>query len=296
MQLDEVTPLILTYNEAPNIRACLEGVSWARQVVIVDSGSTDETKSIASAFPNVAIVERKFDNHTNQWNFGLSQVVTRWTLTLDADYRCAHELEGEIVSLPENEVVYLSRFRYCVFGKQLRSSLYPPRAILFQTHACRFRQDGHTQLLDLGSTRTQVLASTIKHDDRKSIWEWFQSQLRYAQLEAKKIALGDDDLTWKDKIRKRLIFAPALTLLYCLFARGLILDGLSGVFYTFQRVFAELALSLALIELKLQRPANQAGQPHDRGAPPLNASREGAHYGGQCNGNVKREKHENTWY
>jgi hypothetical protein len=48
------------------------------------------------------------------------------------------------------------------------------------------------------------------------------------------------------------VIAPFLTVLYCLFYKGLILDGWAGIFYTFQRIFAELTLSLTLLDRKLR--------------------------------------------
>jgi hypothetical protein len=62
-----------------------------------------------------------------------------------------------------------------------------------------------------------------------------------------------DQLSWKDRLRKKIIFAPALTLVYCLFWKGLILDGWAGVYYTTQRVYAELLLSLMLLDKRLIR-------------------------------------------
>ena len=61
--LADITPVILTYNEAANIGRSLERLAWAREVVIVDSGSTDDTLAIAARFPNVRMVHRPFDTH-----------------------------------------------------------------------------------------------------------------------------------------------------------------------------------------------------------------------------------------
>ncbi|HEX9555678.1 MAG TPA: glycosyltransferase, partial [Reyranella sp.] len=69
--LAEITPVILTYNEAANIGRSLERLTWARQVVIVDSGSTDETLSIAGRYANVRTVYRPFDTHARQWRFAV---------------------------------------------------------------------------------------------------------------------------------------------------------------------------------------------------------------------------------
>jgi hypothetical protein len=65
--LNEITPLILTYNEAANIGRTLERLAWAREIVVVDSFSDDETVEIASSFANVRVIQRVFDCHRSQW-------------------------------------------------------------------------------------------------------------------------------------------------------------------------------------------------------------------------------------
>src|ERR1044071_7462342 len=99
--LDQITPLILTYNEAPNIGRTLEHLTWAREIVIVDSFSTDDTVEIASSFANVRIVQRAFDSHRNQWEFGLREtgIQTTWVLALDADYMLTSAAVAELKRL-----------------------------------------------------------------------------------------------------------------------------------------------------------------------------------------------------
>ena len=59
--LEQITPLILTFNEAPNIGRLLERLDWARRVVVVDSFSDDQTEAIARRCPSVDFVRRCFD-------------------------------------------------------------------------------------------------------------------------------------------------------------------------------------------------------------------------------------------
>ena len=72
--LENITPLILTYNEAPNIDRTLKKLSWAKQIVVIDSYSTDETLENLAFYPQVKVFKRKFDTHATQWNYGLEQV------------------------------------------------------------------------------------------------------------------------------------------------------------------------------------------------------------------------------
>jgi glycosyltransferase involved in cell wall biosynthesis len=250
----KIIPLILTFNEAPNIRRTLERLAWAKEIVIVDSFSTDETLAIAREFPQVRVIQRKFDNHTAQWNFGVEQISTPWVLALDADYNVPFNFASDLGALSpdENISAYFARFRYCILGHPLRGTLYPPRAVLFRKDRCQYVQDGHTQQLQI-TGQTAFLKSVIDHDDRKPLAHWFWAQDRYATLEASKLAgTPAGELTWPDKLRRKMIVAPFLVFFHTLLVKGLILDGWPGWFYVFQRTFAEILLSLRLLEEKLK--------------------------------------------
>ena len=74
--IDNITPLIITYNEEANLPRVLSKLSWAKRIVIIDSGSTDETIQLASRIPQVQVVRRTFDTFAQQCNYGLSQITT----------------------------------------------------------------------------------------------------------------------------------------------------------------------------------------------------------------------------
>lgn len=251
----EITPVILTYNEAPNIERTLARLAWARDIVVVDSFSTDETLDLASRSPQVRVFQREFDCHENQWNFALSEtgIDSEWVLALDADYVLTPELLEELKSLnPSNNVAgYRARFIYCVEGRRLRGSAYPPVTVLFRHRGASYKQDGHTQRVQLQGA-IALLRSPVLHDDRKSFDHWRRAQRRYTKLESSKLAKSKwQDLSWADRIRKLRVIAPIAMPLYCLFVKGGILDGRAGLYYAFQRALAELLLSLYLIERSL---------------------------------------------
>jgi glycosyltransferase involved in cell wall biosynthesis len=251
--LDGITVLILTYNEAANIGRTLEKLDWAPRILVIDSFSTDETCDIVRKYARAEVIQRNFDTHSNQWNFGLGQVRTEWALSLDADYQITNEFVHEVRGLhPKEEVdAYYAPFKYCVAGRCLRGSLYPPRALLFRTSRCHFEQDGHTQLLRFRGA-SKLLHSVIYHDDRKSLTHWLRAQDRYAFLEAEHLLTNSsDDLNFADRLRRMIVPAPFAVFVYLLLGKGMILDGWQGWYYVLQRTLAEILLSLRLIEQKL---------------------------------------------
>lgn len=250
--LDRITPVILTFNEAPNIGRTLERLSWAKDVMIVDSFSTDETAAIVGRFPNARLFQRKFDTHAQQWNFGILEtaIETEWVLALDADYIVSSDLLHELQALaPEADVAgYRTSFRYCIEGRPLRATVYTPVTVLFRRERAEYVQDGHTQRVTING-RIALLSGVIFHDDRKSLSHWVASQDRYMRLDAEKLLKADwSNPGWAGRIRKLRVVAPFAMLFYCLLLRGLVLDGRAGLFYSFQRAFAELLLSLHLLQ------------------------------------------------
>jgi hypothetical protein len=125
--------------------------------------------------------------------------------------------------------------------------------VLFRRDRCVYIQDGHTQLLRIPGVGKHLQAR-IDHDDRKPLTRWLVSQDNYARLEAVKLlALPRNELHLQDRIRCAVIVAPWLVFFYTLIWRGTLLDGWHGWFYAFQRLLAELMLSLRLIEARLNR-------------------------------------------
>lgn len=250
--LDQITPLILTFNEAPNIGRTLGKLYWAKDIVVVDSFSSDETLEIIAEFSNARVVQRAFDRHNHQWNFGLTQteIQTPWVLALDADYILTEEFIDELRSLrPDADTNgYQASFRYSINGRLLRSGVYPPVIVLYRRSAASYTQDGHTHRVVVEG-RIRDLCSPIFHDDRKPLSRWFQSQQHYTKLEAQKLLSEPrENLSFNDRVRRLRVIAPVAILFYCLVIRGGVLDGWPGFFYAFQRMLAELMLSLQLLE------------------------------------------------
>jgi glycosyltransferase involved in cell wall biosynthesis len=255
--LDQIAPVILTYNEDANIGRCLDRLNWAREILIVDSFSTDNTLDICARYPNVRVVQRRFDSHANQWNFALTEApkIAPWMLAMDADYMLTDEFLRELAALAPHEDIagYRCRFQYVIFGRILRSGLYPPTVALFQRQCAHYVQDGHTQRVVVAG-RLASLTAPILHDDRKSLDRWIMSQRHYAGLEARKrtASAAGRRLELREWLRARTPLSPFAVVVYCLIVRGGIFDGRAGWYYALQRMIAEALICTAGLDAELR--------------------------------------------
>jgi glycosyltransferase involved in cell wall biosynthesis len=249
--LDQITPLIITYNEACNIARTLGGLSWARRIVVVDSGSTDGTLDIVAGCGRAEVAHRPFTDFASQCNFGLTLVTTPWVLSLDADYLLGGDLIDELAALkPEPQTMgYRARFIYCIHGQDLCRSLYPPRVVLYRMGVASYTQAGHAHRLAI-SGLVGELRNPIRHDDRKPLDRWLASQRTYASAEADHL-LAAGPANRADRLRRMAWPAPLGVLPYVLFVKGCVLDGWAGWYYALQRLLAEALLAIEIIDRRL---------------------------------------------
>ena len=265
--LAEITPLILTYDEAPNIRRTLDKLAWAQRIVVVDSGSTDGTVEMMRYYPQVEVIGHPFTNFASQCNYGLTQIASPWVLSLDADYELSDALLRELETLqPADEIAgYRARFVYRVHGRPLRATLYPPRTVLYRKSEAFYRNEGHGHRVVVAG-EVAPLAGVIYHDDRKPLARWLQSQQRYARDEADYLLGLRASSTWADQIRLMAWPAPFLIFFYTLLVKRCVVDGWPGWYYALQRAIAEFLLALEIVDRRLR--GNAATRPDPAGDAP----------------------------
>jgi glycosyltransferase involved in cell wall biosynthesis len=257
----EVTAMVITFNEEDNIARTLAAVAWAKEILVIDSGSTDATLDIIARYPNARVVTRKFDTFAEQCNFGIRQVRTPWVLSLDADYELTPEVAAEIRALAPrpHQGGYRARFIYRMYGRPLRAALYPPRVVLYRPERARYRNEGHGHRVAVDGTVADLTAA-IWHDDRKPLARWLGSQQGYARREADYLlSTPGAQLGRTDRIRLMGWPAPVAVFLYTLFWKRCILDGWAGWFYVLQRTLAEIMIGLEVIDRRLRRMQKDNG-------------------------------------
>ena len=269
-----ISVVVLTHDEAINIERCLASVSWAGDVLVVDSGSKDGTQALAQAL-GARLLHRPFDNFANQRNFALDHGDLKypWVLHLDADEEVSPELRAQMQAAaaadPEGHpAAYRTPSRLMLLGQWLRrSGMYPAYQVRFgRADKLRFHMVGHGQretlpAQDLGTFTGHL----VHHNFSKGISEWLTKHARYAQDEARMALAARGTVAWGDLFRARgalerrrvmktlshsLPARPILRFLYVYVGRGGFLDGRGGLRYALLLAAYQLAIDLNMAELR----------------------------------------------
>jgi len=180
-----VAVIMISLNEAHNMEAVLENLKgWAQEVFLVDSYSQDETVDIALRY-GVHVVQRRFRDFGDQWNFVLGHmpITAPWTMKLDPDERLSDELKVNLLDAirsNENDGLSLDR-RLWFMGKPLPVQQSLVR--LWRTGLCRFTDVAvNEHPIIQGSIRH--VAGEMLHFDSPDLDHWLEKQNRYTTAEA----------------------------------------------------------------------------------------------------------------
>ena len=181
---------VITHNEAHNIEACLRSVSFADQMVVLDSGSTDDTVQIARSLGAEVSVSPDWPGFGIQKNRALALATSDWVLSLDADERVTPELQVEILAClkaPTFDVYSFPRLSsYC--GQYMRhSGWYPDRVTrLFRRNAARFSDDlVHEKVIAQG--QEGQLRSHLLHESFRNFEAVLDKANRYSTAGAQSL-------------------------------------------------------------------------------------------------------------
>jgi glycosyltransferase involved in cell wall biosynthesis len=252
----EASVLIITFNEAKNLRRCLASLQWCDDILVVDSGSTDETLDVAASH-GARILHHPFENFARQRNLGLDggEFRNEWVLHLDADEVVTDEFVARLRQLtpPCDIDAYKIPSKTMLFGKWLRyAGMYPTYQVrLGHRDRLRFMQFGHGQREDLPPERVSIFDEPYLHYTfSHGLREWLMKHLRYAEDEARVVVAcrsKNFELVSADHRRRLkqaanrlpLTVRPIARFFYIYFGCRGFLDGARGAFY---------ALALAVYE------------------------------------------------
>ncbi|MGO9481009.1 MAG: glycosyltransferase family 2 protein [Candidatus Kryptoniota bacterium] len=183
--MQKISAIIIAGREENNIAECLESVSWADEIIVVNSESKDRTVEIAKRFTDKVFV-RKWEGYASQKNFSLQQAANEWVLSLDADERVSPELREEISSLDLSKAdgFYIPRRNYFL-DKVIRSCGWSPdyQLRLFRkSRAALSDREVHESFVVDGNK--EYLKNELIHFTHTSITTTLEKVNEYSTLEA----------------------------------------------------------------------------------------------------------------
>lgn len=190
--MPELSVAVIALNEEERIRACLESVVWADELVVVDSGSSDKTVDIAREFTD-RVRFQAWAGYGPQKNFAAAQCRGDWILSLDADERVPDALRDEIRAVLARDPPVTGFFvpRQNFFqGRWIRYGGWYPD---YQLRLCRRGRGAFTETAVHESLRvdgpTARLRSPLVHQSYRGIEDFVTRASRYADLAARQLAV-----------------------------------------------------------------------------------------------------------
>jgi glycosyltransferase involved in cell wall biosynthesis len=187
----KITVTLITLNSEKTLKSVLEAVSWADEIVLVDSGSTDKTLEIAQQF-KAKIVFRAFDGYGSQKNFATAQASNEWILSLDDDEILTPELQKEIQNLDLSATDFqgFKIPRSLIFlGKLLRFSGEYKRLTLrlFNRKYGNWNAEYVHESVEVNG-KIGTLKQQVLHDSYRDLTDYFNKFNKYTSLGAQTLA------------------------------------------------------------------------------------------------------------
>ena len=229
---------IITLNEERNLARTLASVSFADEIVVVDSGSTDRTVEIARSF-NAKVFTRSWPGFAAQKNFALEQCSGTWVLSLDADEELSPELRTQIrLLLPSNppaDAFFINRRNLFLNRWIKRGGYYPdPKLRLFRRSAANFSQlprfgDRPVHETIVFDGEAQTLDFDLIHHAYPTLEDYLDHMDRYSTLGAEVlVAQGRTSHSWP-AFYWNVLIVPHLTFIWNYLCRFGFLDGREGL-------------------------------------------------------------------
>lgn len=221
---------IITLNEEKNIQRAIQSVSWADEVIVVDSGSTDQTVEIARK-NGAKVFQQSWLGYGQQKNFAQNQTQNNWVLNIDADElvpnSLRHEIQKKLELLQQNKMdvqgFYIPRKTYYL-GRWIRFGGWYPNYLVRLAHK-KYAAWSEPHVHEEWTVRGKLLKleSPLHHYAFESIHEQILTNLRFSKL-------GSLELKRKGQRPSimKLIFKPIGKFLETYIIKKGFLDGLAG--------------------------------------------------------------------
>jgi hypothetical protein len=226
MARSPLSAVIITRNAAAQLPACLAALAFCEEIVVVDSGSDDDTLAIARRH-GARVIEQAWLGFGPQKQFAVEQARHDWVLCVDADERVSDELRAGILAELAAPKFHAYRFPRCnrFMGRYLRHGEgYPDWSLrLFDRHHARWSDDAvHEKVLT--TTAVGALRGDLLHDSAETLAHYLTKQDRYTTLAAEEaLARG------RRASLLHLLLSPLVRFVKFYLARLGFLDGLPGL-------------------------------------------------------------------
>jgi glycosyltransferase involved in cell wall biosynthesis len=221
----QLSAVIITLNEAPRIRRCLESVSFCDEIVVVDSGSKDGTQDICREM-GARVIEQAWLGYGAQKQFAVEQAVFNWVLCLDADEELSAPLQDSLkqfMSHPSADACQMPRCNKFM-GRWLRyGEGYPDYSLrLFDRRKASWSQDPvHEKVVCSGNV--EVLQGDLLHRSEDSLSIYLDKQNRYTTLQAEMLVDAGKSVS-----TLKIVLSPLFRFIKFYFLRQGFRDGLAG--------------------------------------------------------------------
>ena len=220
-----LSAVLITHNAASQLPACLDSVRFADDIIVVDSGSTDDTLQICNR-PGVRVIKKEWMGFGPQKQFAVENAAHDWVLCIDADERVSEALRESIrreLRAPRSAAFQIAR-RNRFLGRWLgHGEGYPDWNLrLFDRRHARWTPDPvHEKVVtDVAVARVD---GDLLHDSAETLDAYLQKQNRYTSLQAEQLHLSG----MRGGVA-RLLISPVARFLKFYFFRLGFLDGLPG--------------------------------------------------------------------
>jgi glycosyltransferase involved in cell wall biosynthesis len=174
----DLTVVLITLNEERNLRACLHSLPRGAEIVVLDSGSTDRTRKIATEF-GARVETRPFTDYADQKNAAVALATRSWILSVDADEFLDEELRKSILEVVHPgsrrpEIGFRVRRHLVFMGRHMRFGKTKDRPLrLFRRGGGRFESRIHEKLV-VAPGATGILAGRLAHRSYEDVSDYFE--------------------------------------------------------------------------------------------------------------------------
>ena len=226
MDRKQLSITIITLNEERRIGKCIKSVSFADEVVVVDSGSQDRTVEIAEQ-AGARVIQQEWLGYGRQKQFAVEQATNEWVLCLDADEWLSPELSRSIQSVLEHPEFSAYQFprRNRFMGRWLRHGEgYPDWSLrLFhRDHAHWSEDEVHEKVVPDGETGK--VSGDLMHESEETLKQYLAKQDSYTTLQARRLR-GEG----KESSIIKMVLSPIVRFIKFYLIRRGFLDGAPGL-------------------------------------------------------------------